>query len=362
MRHFKAVLMTVAIAAFMVTRATAQDLASFDKRVSVRKLSNGLTLLVLERPEAPVFSFFTFVDAGSAQDPKGATGLAHMFEHMAFKGTENIGTTDYGKASDFDQPLSKYGTVQTIDIKTPELNTEPAAGSSVPAQSSGAEGNSPEATEFFEKVVEGLGGRQNVTAVKSLMEKASLSLQKPQPMELTTEQTVVLPDTLRQTMSMAMGSMTMVVTPLTSWISTPGGVHDLPSSQRDSALRDIDESPWVMAQRAGTSKLTLAIAGQEKLGGVDTKILAVSGSGIRPVKWYVDPASGRILRSSMQVAELGETGDKVTDFSDFRTVAGVVFPFKQTVSINGRIFGSVQTTELQVNMPVDPALFERPAK
>ena len=50
---------------------------------------------VCERPEAPVFSFFTLVDAGSAQDPMGATGLAHMFEHMAFKGTDKIGTTDY---------------------------------------------------------------------------------------------------------------------------------------------------------------------------------------------------------------------------------------------------------------------------
>ena len=51
--------------------------------------------MICERPEAPVFSFFTLVDAGSAQDPMRATGLAHMFEHMAFKGTDKIGTTDY---------------------------------------------------------------------------------------------------------------------------------------------------------------------------------------------------------------------------------------------------------------------------
>jgi predicted Zn-dependent peptidase len=73
----------------------AQDVASFEKRVSVKTLPNGLTLIVCERPEAPVFSFFTLVDAGSAQDPMLATGLAHMFEHMAFKGTDKIGTTDY---------------------------------------------------------------------------------------------------------------------------------------------------------------------------------------------------------------------------------------------------------------------------
>lgn len=73
----------------------AQDVASFEKRIAVKQLPNGLTLLVCERPEAPVFSFFTLVDAGSVQDPMGETGLAHMFEHMAFKGTDRIGTTNY---------------------------------------------------------------------------------------------------------------------------------------------------------------------------------------------------------------------------------------------------------------------------
>src|SRR5580693_6519869 len=75
--------------------ALAQDLASFEKRIAVKKLDNGLTVIICERPEAPVFSFDTHVDAGSVQDPMGQTGLAHMFEHMAFKGTDKIGTTDY---------------------------------------------------------------------------------------------------------------------------------------------------------------------------------------------------------------------------------------------------------------------------
>ncbi|MGH9493487.1 MAG: M16 family metallopeptidase [Candidatus Sulfotelmatobacter sp.] len=80
---------------FLSAVAFAQDVASFEKRVTVKKLPNGLTLILCQRPEAPVFSFFTLVDAGSAQDPLLATGLAHMFEHMAFKGTDQIGTTNY---------------------------------------------------------------------------------------------------------------------------------------------------------------------------------------------------------------------------------------------------------------------------
>lgn len=89
------ILKTAVLLILFAACALAQDVASFEKRVTVKKLDNGLTLVICERPEAPVFSFFTLVDAGSVQDPMRATGLAHMFEHMAFKGTDTIGTTDY---------------------------------------------------------------------------------------------------------------------------------------------------------------------------------------------------------------------------------------------------------------------------
>jgi predicted Zn-dependent peptidase len=79
----------------IVVPATAQDLKVFEKKTMVRTLDNGLTIIIMERPEAPVFSYATVVNAGSAQEVPGITGLAHMFEHMAFKGTNSIGTTDY---------------------------------------------------------------------------------------------------------------------------------------------------------------------------------------------------------------------------------------------------------------------------
>ncbi len=89
------VLTTLILGLALGSVASAQDLASFEKRTTVKVLPNGLTLIVCERPEAPVFSFYTLVDAGSADDPQGDSGLAHMFEHMAFKGSTEIGTTNY---------------------------------------------------------------------------------------------------------------------------------------------------------------------------------------------------------------------------------------------------------------------------
>lgn len=75
----------------------AQDLAAYEKKTTVRKLDNGLTVIIQERHEAPVFSYTTVVNTGSAQEVPGITGLAHMFEHMAFKGSRHIGTTNYAE-------------------------------------------------------------------------------------------------------------------------------------------------------------------------------------------------------------------------------------------------------------------------
>jgi predicted Zn-dependent peptidase len=91
----RCLLLCIFVPLVLSTIVAAQDVASFAKRITVKTLPNGLTLLICERPEAPVFSFYTLVDAGSVQDPMGKTGLAHMFEHMAFKGTDTIGTTNY---------------------------------------------------------------------------------------------------------------------------------------------------------------------------------------------------------------------------------------------------------------------------
>jgi predicted Zn-dependent peptidase len=73
----------------------AQSLQDFEKKVTRFTLPNGLTFLVIERHDAPVVSFHTYVNAGAVDDPSGRTGLAHMFEHMAFKGTPNIGSKNW---------------------------------------------------------------------------------------------------------------------------------------------------------------------------------------------------------------------------------------------------------------------------
>ncbi len=79
----------------LVPAATGQYLAAFENRLSEFTLDNGLKFLVLERHEVPVVTCYIHANVGAVDEVKGITGVAHLLEHMAFKGTKTIGTTDY---------------------------------------------------------------------------------------------------------------------------------------------------------------------------------------------------------------------------------------------------------------------------
>ncbi len=75
--------------------AVAQNLEEFEKKVTEFTLDNGLHFIIIERHDAPVASFYTQVNVGGIDEPVGNTGIAHIFEHLAFKGDYYVGTTNW---------------------------------------------------------------------------------------------------------------------------------------------------------------------------------------------------------------------------------------------------------------------------
>lgn len=71
--------------------------AALQEKVVKKTLPNGLRLLILPHGEAPVVSFHTYVDVGSVDERVGITGVAHVFEHMAFKGSAALGSKDWDR-------------------------------------------------------------------------------------------------------------------------------------------------------------------------------------------------------------------------------------------------------------------------
>ncbi len=72
----------------------ASDFANIKNRVSEITLDNGLKFILLEDHAMPIASFCTYVNAGGSDERIGIWGISHVLEHMAFKGTSEIGATD----------------------------------------------------------------------------------------------------------------------------------------------------------------------------------------------------------------------------------------------------------------------------
>ncbi|MEW6731843.1 MAG: pitrilysin family protein [Acidobacteriota bacterium] len=97
---FKKDWLVACLALALICAATVRAQEGFKKiqeKVTEHTLKNGLKLIILERHEVPTISFHTYVDAGSVNEARGITGMAHMFEHLAFKGTTTIGALNYAK-------------------------------------------------------------------------------------------------------------------------------------------------------------------------------------------------------------------------------------------------------------------------
>ncbi|GMH39045.1 hypothetical protein BSKO_06943 [Bryopsis sp. KO-2023] len=68
---------------------------TLEDAISEFTLPNGLHFIIMERHVGPVVSCHSFVDAGAFDEQDGKTGVAHLLEHMMFKGTKTLGVADY---------------------------------------------------------------------------------------------------------------------------------------------------------------------------------------------------------------------------------------------------------------------------
>lgn len=83
---------------------------SLAERVVEHTLANGLTVLMVERHQTPVVSINITFAVGGINEQVGQTGLAHLYEHMAFKGTRTVGTKDYEKEKPILDELARVET------------------------------------------------------------------------------------------------------------------------------------------------------------------------------------------------------------------------------------------------------------
>lgn len=85
----------LAAAVLCLSLGPAAAAGTLAERVVETSLANGLTVLIVEEPKAPVASVQVWYRGGARNEPAGKTGLAHMMEHMMFKGTPAVSGKAY---------------------------------------------------------------------------------------------------------------------------------------------------------------------------------------------------------------------------------------------------------------------------
>jgi hypothetical protein len=79
------------------------------------------------------------------------------------------------------------------------------------------------------------------------------------------------------------------------------------------------------------------------------------------MRWFVDANTGKVVRETYKGMGLAGPVDTETVFSDWKGVEGLSLPFHRENKQSGQPSSSVQVSSIQINPPVDPKIFERPA-
>jgi predicted Zn-dependent peptidase len=126
------------------------------------KLENGWTFLLVPRPAAPIVSFETYVNVGSIHEQIGRSGLAHMLEHMAFKGSDRVGSLDWEAERDaLEQVEERYRDVLAARSRNDEPALKAAEAALHVARTTAAKFVDVEA---FSRLLEDAGGVDSLNA------------------------------------------------------------------------------------------------------------------------------------------------------------------------------------------------------
>jgi hypothetical protein len=246
--------------------------------------------------------------------------------------------------------------------QTPSSATTSPAPTPVPTPAPPSAAALKEGKELFAKVIESLGGKEKVAKVHDMQTRGQVSTKGPQgDVSMDIQTYVVFPDHLSQQVDAPFGRLVMVATPSGAFVVGPTGPMDLPPDLREELLRQILRTSLFLGQKADDPKLSVAASGVEKIGEVDAHILDVTYEDSR-VRWFVDPKTGRILRSS----HVSQTPDHkeisvVSDYSDFHLVDGYSIPFLLEVNSGGKKDQTLKIEECKINAGIDPKYFEKPA-
>lgn len=215
------------------------------------------------------------------------------------------------------------------------------------------------AQRVLDRFVEVTGGAEAYRKITSTTTRGTVEL-KAQGIKGTMETFSKAPNLFRSSQQITgIGEMLQGYDGKVAWSKDPiNGLRELDGIEKALAIRSAAFNAPIR-WRELYKKATLT--GSKKIGGAETWVVTLTPPEGKPVVQYYDKKTGLMVRTDI-VAE-GPQGTIPTEtlLSDYRAVDGVKVPFRAVTKLGPAIEMELVTTEVKNNVPIDDALFAKPA-
>jgi predicted Zn-dependent peptidase len=260
-----------------------------------------------------------------------------------------------GKGADFDEPLTVFGPVDTIDVTIP--TGEPKTASSVSDPAATAKG-----LELLKKAAQAVGGDQKLAEIKAIQTKGSLTVVTPGgefAMEATG--TFVFPDKIKEAIVTPMGEMISVIEADKGWAKQGASIVPATPEQIAEARKDFFRNTILALKSAEAPTYKVGFLSNEELAGKPVNVIQITSmDDAFSYKMALDTETGLPAGKYYFGQTMMGPANMVEIYSDYREVAGIKMPFHILYESDGKKTMEMTVREITINPELPADFFEQP--
>ena len=216
------------------------------------------------------------------------------------------------------------------------------------------------ADEIVGKYIDAIGGKDQISRISSMYTEGSLDVMGGTG---TIKHTILVGKGAKDEIDVQGTSVTMCVTDSAGWSINPMtgnyNAEYMPPEQYKASKDGIYIGGPFFDFAARGYKLELA--GQQAIGDLNTNKVIVTSPDSVNTQYFFDSGTGYLVQIVQTSNMGGQSMDITIGFSDYRkTDAGLAVPYKVETNYGGQFFLTETVTKVDINQPVDPAVFVKP--
>jgi len=134
--------------------------------------------------------------------------------------------------------------------------------------------------------------------------------------------------------------------------------QDMPEEQLTSARKEDMDGPFLNYQAKGNK---VELVGKEVVDSISVYNIKVTTKDDETSNYYIDASKFVILKMKAKVMAQGQLAEVETKFSDFKVANGIQSAYKIETIANGQAGASITFETVEYDIPVDNAIFVKPA-